>query len=158
MSLDIDNMAMFPLVKKTLDDDDWNYQVVREGKVIKSGAKGENGSYAVAFDIKEDRDLFIIYVISNNNFPKDCRVQLAKYLTYCNYAMTLGCFEMDMSDGEIRYKNSVNVVGSRLSKKMVEEMLQVSLVVMDRYYGGMMKVAYGGADPKTVYDQIHNSD
>lgn len=146
-------MALFQAVKASLDASDWNYSIAREGSLIKAGAKGENGSFAVVFDVKEERQIMVIYIISNINFPEHVRPRLAIYLTHCNYGMTLGNFEMDMDDGEVRYKCSVNTTGSILSEEMVDEMLKVSLVVMDRFFGPMIKVAYANYDPKAAYDE-----
>uniref|UniRef100_A0A7S1GPJ9 YbjN domain-containing protein n=1 Tax=Cyclophora tenuis TaxID=216820 RepID=A0A7S1GPJ9_CYCTE len=147
-------MSLFEVVKRNLDNNDWKYDVAREGSLIKAGAKGENGSFAVVFDVKEDRNILVLYVISNVHFPVKNRDKLAVYLTYCNYGMTLGNFEMDMSDGEVRFKNSVNTTGTQLSEEMVDELLKISLVVMDRFFAGMIKVSYTDLDPKEAYDQI----
>ena len=59
---------------------------------------------------------------------------------------------MDMSDGEVRYKMSATTKGSEMTLAMIEEMLDVSLAMADRFFEGMVKVAYAGLEPKAAYD------
>lgn len=139
-------------VKSHLDSRSWRYETIPERSLITAGAKGRAGSFKVIFDMKEDRELLLIYVMCQMNFPEECRERLAVYLTLCNYSMTLGNFEMDMSDGEVRYKMSATTKGSEMTLAMIEEMLDVSLAMADRFFEGMVKVAYAGLEPKAAYD------
>lgn len=77
-------------VKSHLDSRSWRYETIPERSLITAGAKGRAGSFKVIFDMKEDRELLLIYVMCQMNFPEDCRERLAVYLTFCNYSMTLG--------------------------------------------------------------------
>jgi hypothetical protein len=54
---------------------------------------------------------------------------------------------MDMDDGELRYKVSVDVEGGELTSKMVSYMMGYAVVRMDKYYPGLMALLYGGATP-----------
>jgi len=43
-----------------------------------------------------------------------------KFLTRANYGMMIGNFEMDFTDGEIRYKTSIDVEGDKLSSALIK--------------------------------------
>jgi hypothetical protein len=66
--------------------------------------------------------------------------------------MAIGNFEMDLNDGEVRIKNTVDFQGSHLSVDMVKHMTGISAAMMDRFIPGLMAVIYGGKDPKVAYD------
>lgn len=148
---------MYDAVKNHLDNIGWRYDVKREGSLIKAGVQGRSGSYQVIFDVKQDRDTFIVYVMSRLDFPATNRDNIALYLTRCNYGLTIGNFELDMSDGEVRYKTSVTVKGGMLSEEMIKEMVQISIVMMDKFFEGIVKVAYVGLDPKVAYEESRSA-
>mmetsp|Transcript_5989 Transcript_5989/g.10005 ORF Transcript_5989/g.10005 Transcript_5989/m.10005 type:complete len:209 (+) Transcript_5989:159-785(+) len=149
---------MLDVVKQHLDAETWAYNVdVQEENhrtVITAGAKGENGSYRVLMDVKEARSLLLIFIKSHINFPENNRENLAVYLTRANYGLALGNFELDMEDGEVRYKCTTTVTGGSLSVEMVNAMLQNSLVTMDRYFGNMVKVGYGVMSAKQAIQEV----
>jgi Putative bacterial sensory transduction regulator len=86
-----------------LDQKEFVYTVLDEpggdtGRcLIKAGIGGENGSYNLIVDIKEDpRNIVIVYVVSSLKFPRAHRLKLCEYITRANYSLVLGNFELDM--------------------------------------------------------------
>jgi hypothetical protein len=45
---------------------------------------------------------------------------IAKFITRANYGMSLGNFELDFNDGEIRYKTSIDVTDDRLNFALIQ--------------------------------------
>jgi hypothetical protein len=69
--------------------------------LIKAGIGGENGSYQLLVDVKEEpRNVVIVYVLSSLKFPKPNRHRLCEYITRANYLLVLGNFELDL-DGTL---------------------------------------------------------
>lgn len=75
---------------------------------------------------------------------------VAEYLTRANYGLPLGNFEMDFSDGEVRFKTSLDVEGEEymLTPAMIKSLVYSNVLTMDRYLAGMMAVIYGDASPE----------
>lgn len=128
-----------------LDDDDWRYRVVEEQTIIKFGIQGETADFDCFVDIKPDRHLCILYVIAPNRVPSQKRTQVAEFLTRANYGLILGCFELDMDDGEVRYRTSVQIEDSEMSQAMIKTMIYASIATMEGYYRGLMSIIYGSA-------------
>jgi hypothetical protein len=69
--------------------------------LIKAGMGGQNGSYQLLVDVKEEpRNVVIVYVLSSLKFPKPNRARLCEYITRANYQLVLGNFELDL-DGTL---------------------------------------------------------
>ena len=73
------------------------------------------------------------------------RVQrMCELLTRVNYALVNGCFEMDLSDGEMRYRIYVSTEGGMIPNK---EIIQDSLLAIDAaliYFGSpLVQVLFG---------------
>lgn len=76
------------------------------------------------------------------------RVQrMCELLTRVNYALVNGCFEMDLSDGEMRYRIYVSTEGGMIPNK---EIIQDSLLAVDAaliYFGSpLVQVLFGPPD------------
>ncbi len=141
-------------VEAYLVDNEWHFEKLDEMDVIQCGVKGENASFRLLFIAKEEKDLFILYVISPNNIPENRRKDIAEYLTRINYGLGVGNFEMDMDDGEVRYKIGIDIEGSYLSHVMIDNFISGSIMAMDKYYPGMMSISFAGISPKEAIETI----
>ncbi|HQR44383.1 MAG TPA: hypothetical protein PLX97_16920, partial [Gemmatales bacterium] len=63
-------------------------------------------------------------------------------------------YEMDMNDGEVRFKTSIDAEGGELTKPMIDNLLRSNLISMDRYFPGLMAVLYSDRSPADIYEDI----
>lgn len=75
---------------------------------------------------------------------------MAEFLTRANYGMAIGNFEMDYNDGEIAYKTSITSGGQTISDRMIQDLVFINCLMMDKYFPGMMQVLYSGVDPEAA--------
>jgi hypothetical protein len=136
-------------VKEFFIGDDWRFSELEEG-ALRMGFSGRNGNWTCIARPREDRGIFLFYSIAAVNVPEEKRLQVAEYLTRANYGLPLGNFEMDFSDGEVRFKTSLDIEGEEymLTPAMVKSLVYSNVLTMDRYLGGMMAVIYGDALPE----------
>jgi hypothetical protein len=71
-----------------------------------------------------------------------------KFLIRANYGMMIGNFEMDFTDGEIRYKTSIDVEGDKLSSALIKRLVYANVMMMDEYLPGIVSVTEGDMEPK----------
>lgn len=89
--------------------------------------KGLECSYL--FQVQEDNELLAIYGILPSLIPESHQSAAMLLITQLNYDMLIGNLEMDIHDGEIRYKNAIDVAAMGLDDDMIEHLLQ-SVVAM----------------------------
>lgn len=70
----------------------------------------------------------------------------------------VGNFEMDLNDGEVRFKSANHLLGTQLSADMVKHTVALSARMVDQFFPGLMAVVYGGKDPMAAYEDCRNSD
>ena len=73
-----------------------------------------------------------------NHAEEAKRPEAAEFVARANYGMRIGNFELDMEDGEVRFKVSVDIEGSQLTSVMVRNMIACAITCSDRYYPGIM--------------------
>ena len=79
-------------------------------------------------------------------------------LARINYGLNIGNFELDMNDGEIRYKTSIDVEGGDLTPRMVETLIAVNISTTDRYFPSFADVMYAGVAPMEAVARIERPD
>ncbi|MGK7946364.1 MAG: YbjN domain-containing protein, partial [Microcystaceae cyanobacterium] len=131
---------LFEPVIQYFEDDDWKFMEVSPGEALKMGVSGRNGEYDCYAITNEERQTFRFVSQVPIKVPEEQRVLMAEFLTRANYGLSIGNFEMDFEDGEIRYKTSIDVEGDRLTPALVENLVNINVITVDRYFPGMMKV------------------
>ena len=149
---------IFDAVVEFLKEDDWNFQQLGDKTILRMGFRGKNGQWQCIAQAQDDKDRFIFYSILPNNVPVEKRQEAADYLTRANYGMVIGNFEMDFSDGEVRYKTSIDVEGGQLVAMMIKTMIYTNVLITDKYLPGIMGVVFGGKEPAEAIEEIEGAD
>ena len=100
----------------------------------------------VVVNVREDSVGF--HSVCMIKVPREQRERVAVYLTCCNFDLVYGNFEMNMSDGEVRFKNVLSYHECMPSRRAVEETLNLTVAMFDRYGDGLLSVIYANKDPK----------
>ena len=124
---------------------------------IKSGCRASNGQWFCMADIQPDSDIVAFYSFYPVEVPSDRRDAMSAFITLANYGMFIGNFAMDVSDGELRFKTSVDVedLDSDTAKHLFDRLVAANIATMDRYFPGITAVMEG-QDPERAIALIEN--
>lgn len=140
------------------DSDQWNTTALAEAPhVLRMGFKGDDGEWRCYAQADEGREIFLFYSVAPVQVPEARRVAVMEFITRANYGLLIGNFEMDLNDGEVRFKTSIDVEGSPLTTALAKRVVYANVLVMDRYLGGLLGVAFGGADPREAIKTIETT-
>ncbi len=139
---------------KFLADDGWFPQEVEGRHAYRVYYKGKNGDLRCFAQIRTDLEQFIFYAVSTIKVPEDSRLAVAEFLTRANYGLRIGNFEMDYSDGEVRYKSSLDFEDDTLTPNLIRNAIYPAVQTLDNYLTGLMKVAFGGQTPFEAIQEI----
>jgi len=132
---------------------------VAEHHVIKMGiglkSKLRNGR--IFIDVKDSS--YLVYIVSPIGGDKDDLGELMKFLTMANYCLTNGNFELDLGDGEVRYKIFVNCKGlDSLPAEIVQDSILAGCYTIDRYGDGIAALSMGFSDAETEIKKAEGDD
>ena len=145
---------IFNTVIEFFEEDSWNFHWLEGMSVLSVPFTGKNGRWMCYAQAREEQEQFVFYSVSPINVPTDRQTAIADFITRANYGMIIGNFEMDHSDGEVRYKTSIDVEGDQLTAPLVKQLVYANVIIMDRYLPGIMSVIYGAADPAAEIEKI----
>jgi hypothetical protein len=104
--------------------------------------------------VRVDLEEFLFYAVAPVKVPEDVRIAVAEYVTRANYGLRIGNFELDYSDGEVRYKSSIDFEGQTLTSELIRNAIYPAVHTMDRYLSGLLRVSFGGATPLEAIEEV----
>ncbi len=146
--------AIYDTMIQFFKEDDWPFTPLEGKPIIRTAFSGKSGQWSCFAQAREDQQRFLFYSISAVNAPEDKRMAMAEFLTRANYGLIIGNFELDFSDGEIRYKTSIDVEGDRLTTALIKQLVYANVFTFDRYLPGVMAVIYGNVSPVDAINQV----
>ncbi len=146
--------AILDVAAAFFEEDGWPFQQLEGQPILQIGFQGDNGQWVCFAQAREEQAQFVFYSVCATRAPEARRSALAEFLTRANYGLIVGNFELDWSDGEVRYKTSLDVEGDRLTPALVKQLAYANVVTMDRYLPGIMRVIYGDVTPDQALAEI----
>ena len=132
--------------------DEWPIELANGN--IRTAFQGENGQWTCHGWIREEEKQFVFYSLCPLKVPEGRCPDVSEFVTRANYGMVIGNFEIDLNDGELRYKTSIDIEGGELSLGMFRQLVVTNVMIMDRYLPGIMAVITGAQSPAQAIAQI----
>lgn len=136
--------------------DNWTFEKVHDRPVLRMSFQGKNGRWNCFAQVRVASGLeqFLFYSVMPLNVPEPKRLAVAEFVTRANYGMAIGNFELDFSDGEVRYKSSIDASGVELTPGLIRPIVITNCLMMDKYFAGFMSVIYANVSPAEAVKQI----
>jgi len=140
-------------VREYLDNENWKYRYVEDKGRIELGMNLPCKLKSIDMKVLFNDNGATVLGICPMNAGKDERNAVMEYITRANYGLRNGNFEMDLSDGEVRYKCYLNAKGSRPSDGQIEDALMIPPAMFKKYGDGLAALLMGFSDPKTEIEK-----
>jgi hypothetical protein len=151
-------LRAFETLGQFLTEDDWYPQQLEDKTIYRVGFSGKSGQLTCFAQIRVDLEQFLFYAVAPVKVPEELRVAAAEFITRANYGLRIGNLEMDFSDGEVRYKSSLDFEGESLTSQLIKLAIYPAVQTMDRYLPGLMAVVYGSKTPTEAVAEIEESE
>jgi len=136
-----------------LKEDGWGPEIDTEDMACDMAYQGENGRFACVARIDGALDHLVFRTSAPVHMPQATRLAGMEFLTRANFGLHIGNFEMDVEDGEVRFKTSLDFEGTELTPALLKGILYPAVEAMDTYLLGLMAVMSGA---KSAADAIRD--
>ena len=135
-------------INRFLAEDDWHFLFDEQRGMFKFGLslKSRMKSINYLIDVKDDE--YVVYAISPigaDHMDEKMMTSMADFICRANYGLKNGNCELDMRDGEIRYKSSVDCEGIMPTTDIVRNSIHCPGVMFDQYGEGIVDIIFGNA-------------
>ena len=136
--------------------DGWTLQENEEKSYLLLVFQGRHAVWQCFAQAREAQEQFVLYAVAGVKAPEASRPEVAEFITRANYGLILGNFELDFSDGEIRYKTSFDGEGTADLAPLLRASVYANLTTADRYFPGLTAVMYGGSTPAQAVELVES--
>lgn len=130
------DLSIVDYLKQYFDDKGWHYNHYQpkakdsqKSHYLSLRMRNKQLDCGYLFRVQEKNKLLAIYGILPFLIPESHQSAAMLLITQINYDMMIGNLEMDINDGEIRYKNAIDVEAVGLDDDILEHLLQ-SIIAM----------------------------
>lgn len=135
--------SLFEALKAVFTGEGWSFSERDPMPVLLTELNGPSGTWKLYAHAIEERQLILFYSICPLVVPPEKRTEMASFLARANYGLAVGNFELDLADGEIRYKTSLTVEAGDVSPTLVRRLARVNALAMERYLPSIAAVITG---------------
>lgn len=147
-------------INNHLTENDFHYQFDEERGVFhyNVGIPGKVKTLKYLVVVKDhDFTVYAIFPLSPDPDDEKEMIAMAKFLHRANYGLRVGNFELDMNDGEIRYKVNCICRDITPSDGMIFEAIHCPAMMCERYSSGILDVLFRGVPEKEALSNCEAS-
>lgn len=147
-------------INSYLTDDEWHFSFDEKRGLFKFGLslRGKIKKINYIIDVKDDE--YVVYAFSPlgaDEDDKEMMSSLAEFVCRANYGLVNGNFELDMRDGEIRFKCFVDCDGITPTSEMVRNSIHCPAAMFKRYGTGIVDIIFGKSSAQEAVEQCEKS-
>lgn len=135
-------MSLFRVLYDILVQDGWEFDFDKKNEIIKLEVRGFSTSFYSYLFVDEEQESLLCNTHIREKIPSGKRLEVCDFMSRVNYELANGNFEMDMDNGEIRYRTYLDLKDAEPSKEQILNILWNSVLGFDTYYPGLMKLVY----------------
>lgn len=140
-------MALMETISGMLSDPEWGFGPGPSENTLVTMFGGDHGNFIVAVGVREPEQQLVFYAYSPKEAPEDRRPAMMELVTRANHGMIIGNFELDLRDGEVRFKVGLDLEGVTDPRPLIEPHLSVCIMTLDQYLPAIDAVIEGSASP-----------
>jgi hypothetical protein len=135
--------ALMELVSRFLDQHGITYTLRGDQRVVDTFHTSRSCHYHAAISMREaPTTLLRVEVLIPEIVPEDRRVEMAEAITRANCGLPLGCFELDLAEGELAFRTSIPVADGVLTQDQFFHLLVAALLTADAYHRAFNRLLY----------------
>ena len=96
----------------------------------------------------DDHEQVGLLLVAPVRIPRESRVAVSQYIIRANSSFRIGNLDLDLDDGEWRFRYGIDVECGALTGTMVQSMVGVAVNALEAHHDSIMHVASGDADPE----------
>ena len=131
------------LVCGYLDAQEWSYRLREDKPALETGVSGETCVFSICITVVGDPANLGVLIYLPMIVPEARRLEMAEAITRANYDLLNGCFELDFSDGELRYRASMPLADGTVTEEQFRELLFYAIAMADQYARAFNRLLYG---------------
>ena len=103
-------------------------------------------------------DRMVFYVYHPIQILYSARMAVMELVTRLNYGLSWGCFELDMGDGELRFRVGLHMDGCNIERQLVQNAIHHGLSTLIYYHSAVSSLLYDNLSPEQSLALLEDTD
>lgn len=147
--------AHFKLLAKAFDSKGWRYKTDEDNLTMTTSFRGDDLSMPIIIKIDAERDIIRLHSVLETKFGEDKRAMGSVATSLINWRVVNGCFDYDMSDGQVVFRIVQSYRNCTLSEDVIIYLVNCLVGTVDDYNDVLTKMARGEADFNDLQRRIN---
>jgi len=144
-------------VQEYLDSQNWKYQFSEDTGVFSLSLNMKSKLQTMTLRVSLAKNGIRTYGYPPLKAGEENLSRICEYLTRVNYGLSYGNFELDYSDGEVRYKSSHYCGDEVPSLDVVEFIVDMPIFMWNRYGDGFVNLLFADGSPEDEVEKAESS-
>ena len=133
---------LFEQILELLGDSEYDYQVADDEEVLRLALEAPEGSWTAYVRVMKN-GVCVVYSKPEFDAAAEHRASTSEFMTRVNFGILLGNFEMDWTDGEVRFKTAFDADAGKVPAAIIVNTIDGNLANMHQYLPALEGVATG---------------
>jgi len=137
----------------------WPAELNGEGTLIRLKYTLEAaGSWELFARTDPEHRMLLFFSVLPQKADADKRPLVAEFITRTNFGMSIGNFEMDWADGEIRYRTGFAFGDDGPDFEEIDRLVMANLVAVEDNYTVLQQVMRGELSPTAAVEKVRSEE
>lgn len=136
----------------------WPWRRIEQPAAIEVSSIGPEPRWKNYAQAKQGERVFVYYSVCPRKVPEERRATVASFLCHVNFGLLVGAWEMDMDDGEVRFRTSLDVEYEAISQQAIARIVIHNHDVMLTWLSPLLDVIDGAQTPQAAYQAGRESE
>jgi hypothetical protein len=137
-------------MKAFLDESNLPGEEVPSRAAIRVPFSGSHGEWLCVARARERQQQFVFYSIAPVEIQPGMRAAASEFFHRVNFDLIFGNFEIDLDDGEVRFKTCIDCQDTELTEALMKPVVIANVSMMDKYLPAIRAVNEGMAPSDAV--------
>lgn len=142
---------IFEAVQKFFAREQWETIQLEDETVLSMSYQGATHGWTCVAQVLEGDDVFLFYSSYPENAPEEHYAEVSQFLSFLNYRLYVGNFELDYEDGEVRFRTFLNFgdvfeddfKSAEFIYQLIHNTIYENVRAMDYYFDALQEVIAG---------------
>jgi len=148
---------IFKEMSQYFQADEWVVEKLDGKTTLVMEFVGEKAAWECHAEARDDAEQFVFYSLAPFDVPAEYRPAMSEFITRANSGMVIGNFELDFSNGLVRFKTSLDLEGTPLSYPLAYYAVWANIRAMNDYLPGLLAVGVAGMSPLVAIAAVEDA-
>ena len=147
--------ALFDELKAFFGRMGWPVNAIEEQQILSFSYQGTHGQWVFILTVNEETRVVTMLSRAPIACPPERRSAVAELVLRANFGMSHGALDLDLDDGEIRFRTGADLSGLELVDANLAAVARYNVLTMDIYLPVLKAVIDGEASPEEALATIY---